>query len=174
MPSASFESVVDGWIYSLNTMLNRSDPRLHAHRSDNDAGNEHDPRITRASIHIDVLNSNVVPAMIGLICTSACGDDEYEDDILAQEVCEEQILRFGAARPFICFVANSTTRMTFYECRYVNDGHAKNDRRLPFAIDRAGFPSVLRKDVGQHSGVESMLMDMITANLTQAAERAIR
>lgn len=165
--TASLECLVKDWTAWLNGLLAHPSLPLHAQRSPNDAGNEDDASITRASVHLSSLNTSGVPAMVGLVCASE--DHEHDSDILGYDVFEDQIRPLASNAPFFCFVAHGTSRITFYYCEFGSAGRDGSSVKIDVGA-RGRFERGGRE---QDTVLREVLMYDITANLAQIARAAM-
>lgn len=165
--TTSLECLVGDWTSWLNKLLAHPSLPLHAQRSPNDAGNEEDDSITRASVHISALGTSGIPAMVGLVCASQ--DHEHDSDILASDVFEDQIRPLSSNAPFFCFVAHGKSRITFYCCEFGSAGRDGSSVKIDIGL-RGSFERGGRE---QDAVLRGLLMDDIMANLAQIARAAI-
>ena len=174
-------ALVDDWTNWLNIVLANDALPLHACRSPNDAGNEHDPSITKACLHVNATNSRDVPAMIGLLCAPSSTDNDSDDDdddegegddeILGNDVFEEQIVPLCSAGPFFCFIARGKSQLTFYYCEDGNAGRHGLSEKLDMV--RAHPSSFERGTDEQDTILAKILISGVTANLAQVARAAM-
>lgn len=178
MPTTLIGSLTHYWAQRLDYAFRHPDLHylgLQVKHCRNDARNEHDGRITRASLHIDAISPTTAPAIIGLITTCPPDDEDDDDDaagVLAQEVFDEQIQPLRSAGPFFCFVAHGTSNLTMWACEYSNAGRDPSAPRLIYQQAWARNPT--RGEIEQEGVLRHLLMDAIVANLALPARSAIR